>query len=60
MIGGFAMGAYPARFGSSGVMTFVCNHDGVVFEKDLGPRTPEIAAAMKAFDPDASWRKTEP
>lgn len=60
MIGGFAMVAYPARFGSSGVMTFVCNHDGVVFEKDLGPRTPEIAAAMKAFDPDASWRKTEP
>ncbi len=60
MIGGFAMVAYPARYGVSGVMTFTCNHDGVVFEKDLGSRTPEIAPAMSSFNPDSSWRKTEP
>jgi len=42
------------------VMTFTCNHDGVVFEKDLGSRTPEIAPAMSSFNPDSSWRKTEP
>jgi hypothetical protein len=60
MIGGFAMVAYPARYGVSGVMTFTCNHDGVVFEKDLGSRTGEIAAAMASFNPDKSWRSTKP
>lgn len=60
MIGGFAMVAYPARYGVSGVMTFTCNHDGIVYEKDLGSRTPEIASAMASFNPDKSWRKTEP
>lgn len=60
MIGGFAMVAYPARYGASGVMTFTCNHDGVVFEKDLGPRTTEAATAMRSFDPDSTWRKTQP
>lgn len=60
MIGGFALVAYPARWGVSGVMTFTCNHDGVVFERDLGTRTAEIAAAMTSFNPDKSWRKTEP
>ncbi|GMU71815.1 MAG: DUF2950 domain-containing protein [Burkholderiales bacterium] len=58
MIGGFALVAWPARYGVSGVMTFVCNHDGVVFEKDLGSRTPERAPAMTSFNPDSTWRKT--
>lgn len=57
MIGGFALVAYPAEYGNSGVMTFVVNHDGVVYEKDLGPGTKKIAQAMKAFDPDESWRQ---
>jgi hypothetical protein len=60
MIGGFAMVAYPARWGVSGVMTFICNHDGVVYEKSLGRDTRSIARAMMLFDPDPSWRKTAP
>jgi hypothetical protein len=48
MIGGFALVAYPAQYGNSGVMTFLVNHNGVVFQKDLGPRTTEIARAMLA------------
>lgn len=59
MIGGFGLVAWPARYGSSGVMTFQCNHDGVVFEKDLGDRTAEMAQATNVFDPDASWKKAE-
>ena len=42
MIGGFAMVAYPAQYGSSGIMTFIVNHDGVVYQKDLGPRTTAL------------------
>ena len=60
MIGGFALVAYPAEYGASGVMTFVVNHDGVVYEKDLGQGTAKLAQQMKAFDPDESWRKVEP
>jgi hypothetical protein len=56
MMGGFALVAYPAVWGSSGVMTFQVNHDGVVYEKDLGPKTAEIAKAMKTFDPDETWK----
>jgi hypothetical protein len=55
MTGGFALVAYPVRYGSSGVMTFQVNNQGVVFEKDLGPRTAEIAAKMTAYNPDESW-----
>jgi DUF2950 family protein len=55
MIAGFALVAFPARYGVSGVMTFIVNHDGVVFQKDLGPRTDEIASKMTLFDPDSSW-----
>lgn len=58
MIGGFALVAYPARWGASGVMTFTCNHDGVVYETNLGEAGADIAAKMKLFDPDASWQKT--
>jgi hypothetical protein len=57
MIGGFALVAYPAEYDSSGVMTFIVNQDGVVYEKDLGPNTLGIASNMTAFDPDQSWRK---
>ena len=57
MIGGFALVAYPAGYGSSGVMTFIVDQDGVVYEKDLGPGTAKLAKAMKTFDPDETWTK---
>jgi hypothetical protein len=59
MIGGFALVAYPAEYDVSGVMTFIVNHDGVVYEKDLGPKTAKLAQEMKTFDPDESWRKVD-
>ena len=59
MIGGFALVAYPAEYGNSGVMTFVVNHQGTVFQKDLGPRTAALAEKITAFDPDSSWTKVE-
>jgi hypothetical protein len=60
MTEGFALIAFPARYGDTGVMTFIVNHDGVVHEKDLGPNTLAAAAAIKAYDPDASWQKVVP
>jgi len=60
MIGGFALVAYPARYGTSGIMTFIVNQDGQVYEKDLGRKTTASAEAMKVFDPDKTWRKVEP
>jgi DUF2950 family protein len=57
MIGGFALVAFPARYGVSGVMTFVVNQDGVVYQKDLGPNSAAIARAMKQFNPDGTWKK---
>jgi DUF2950 family protein len=57
LIGGFALVAYPAEYDNSGVMTFIVNQDGVVYEKDLGPNTLGIASNMTAFDPDQTWRK---
>jgi hypothetical protein len=59
MIGGFALVAYPAEYANSGIMTFVVNHDGVVFSKDLGPGTAKTAGAMTRFDPDKTWKKEE-
>jgi hypothetical protein len=59
MIGGFAMGAYPAQYGNSGVMTFIVNQDGVVYQKNLGKNTEKIASSMKKYDPDKSWEKTQ-
>jgi hypothetical protein len=58
MIGGFALVAYPARWGGSGVMTFICNHDGVVFERNLGKDTVTTASAMTVYNPDAGWEKS--
>jgi hypothetical protein len=60
MIGGFAVIAWPVRYGETGVMTFIVNHDGVLYEKDLGPQTAARASAIKRFDPDASWQKVQP
>jgi hypothetical protein len=59
MIGGFALVAYPAQYGSSGVMTFIVSHDGVVYQKDLGKETTNVVTAMKLFDPDKTWPKAE-
>jgi hypothetical protein len=59
MIGGFALVAFPAQYGVSGVMTFIVNHDGVVYQKDLGANTLQLAEAMKRFDPDATWQKVD-
>ena len=59
MIGGFAVVAYPAKYGNSGVMTFVVNHDGVVYQKDLGKNTEKAAKTIKKFDPDKTWKKVE-
>ena len=55
MIGGFAFVAFPAEYAVSGVKTFLVNHDGVVFEKDLGANTKALATAMKRFNPDKTW-----
>jgi hypothetical protein len=60
MIGGFAAVAWPVKYGDTGVMTFIVSHDGVLYEKDLGPDTAARAAALTRFDPDSSWRKAEP
>jgi len=57
MMGGFALVAYPAQWGVSGVMTFIVNQDGVVYQKDLGPNSAAIARAMKEFNPDSTWKK---
>jgi hypothetical protein len=59
MIGGFALVAYPARWGASGVMTFICNHRAVVYEKNLGKGTVVIAERMTRYNPDATWKKTD-
>jgi hypothetical protein len=59
MIGGFALVAYPAKYGSSGIMTFIVNHDGVVYQKDLGKSTEKSAVAMKLFNPDQTWKRAQ-
>jgi len=56
---GFALIAYPAAYRVSGVMSFIVNQDGVVYQKDLGPETGKIAAAISQFNPDSGWQKVE-
>jgi hypothetical protein len=56
---GFAFVAYPAEYRSSGVMTFVVDADGVVYEKDLGPKTEAVGKSMKEFNPSDGWKKAE-
>ncbi len=59
MILGFALVAYPAEYGNSGIMTFMVNQEGTIYEKNLGKNTKRIAEAMKIFDPDKTWKKTK-
>lgn len=58
LTGGFAFLAWPATYGNSGVMTFLVNHRGIVFQKDLGPDTERAVGAIQAYDPDESWDPT--
>lgn len=59
MIGGFALVAYPAQYRNSGVMTFIVNYSGTVFQKDLGRDTADVAADMTSFNPDQTWKKVD-
>ena len=59
MTGGFGLAAFPVRYGISGILTFIVNQDGVVYQKDLGPQTAALGNEMTAFDPDESWTKGE-
>jgi len=59
MILGFALVAYPAQYGNSGIMTFIVNQEGIIYQKNLGKNTERIAKAMKKFDPDRTWKKVE-
>jgi len=56
MTAGFGLLAYPAEYGVSGIMTFMVNQQGIVYEKDLGPKTEEFAKAVKKYDPDETWK----
>ena len=60
MTEGFALVAWPERYGDSGVMTFIVNRDGQVHQKNLGRNTDAVAKQMKAYNPDSSWQKVEP
>lgn len=59
MIGGFGLIAWPAEYGNSGVMTFLVNHNGTVYQKDLGQRTDFVARRTSLFDPDQTWKKID-
>jgi len=59
MIGGFALVAYPADYGNSGIMTFLVSHEGTIFQKDLGPQTAKLAEKIALFDPDKTWTRVE-
>ena len=59
MIAGHAMAAWPAKYGESGVQTFICGENGVVYQKDLGPQTAVLGAGMRQYDPDSSWKPVE-
>jgi len=57
---GFALVAWPAEYGNTGIMTFMISHDGQVFERNLGDKTDTLARAMTAFDPDSGWKEVKP
>jgi len=57
MIAGFALVAFPAEYGNTGVMTFVVSHHGKVYQKDLGPKTTEIGRTMQEYNPDSTWKE---
>lgn len=56
MIGGFALVAWPATYGESGIMTFIVNQQGRVYQKNLGPKTGKLASGMSRYDPDSTWQ----
>lgn len=60
MVSGFALIAWPVKYGETGIMTFIVNGDGAVFERDLGPGTAQAAAAIKAFNPEPGWKPATP
>jgi hypothetical protein len=59
LIGGFAVMAYPADYGNSGIMSFIVNQDGVVYQRDLGPESASVATATTAYDPGPDWKKVD-
>jgi hypothetical protein len=59
MTGGFALIVYPATYGDSGIMTFIVNQDGIVYQKNLGPDTTRMAAQITQYDPDGSWQASQ-
>ena len=59
MILGYAMVAWPAQYGSSGIMSFIVNQNGIVYQKNMGKESSKVAASMKLFNPDTSWKKVE-
>jgi hypothetical protein len=59
MTGGFALLAYPAQYGSSGIMTFIVNQDGVIYQQDLGEKTSDLASQITAYNPDSSWNAAQ-
>jgi hypothetical protein len=60
LLGGFGLIAFPAEYGSSGVMSFIVNHDGVVYSRDLGPHTEHVAMGIAEFNPDSMWKAEDP
>ena len=59
MIAGFALLAWPADYDSSGIMTLLVSHQGKVYEKDLGEKTPELVKAITEYDPDKTWEPAD-
>ena len=59
MTGGYALVAWPAEYANSGIMTFTVNHDGILYQKDLGEETAKMAGAMKEYNPDKTWKKVK-
>jgi len=60
MTEGYALIAWPAKYGDTGIMTFIVDRDRIVYQKDLGPGTDAAAKAITAYNPDASWQKVAP
>jgi len=60
MVSGFALIAWPVSYGQTGVMSFIVSHDGIIYERNLGPNGAKIAASIQRFNPDSRWRRTEP
>jgi hypothetical protein len=59
MIGGFALAAAPAQYKVTGVQTFIVSHDGIVYQKDLGPRSLDVFKSMDRYNPDNTWNRTD-